>query len=163
VLTFEDDTAPQSSQPVDAGEAVKHVGNSNFEGWYQEYAARITGNPKQTARDAYAAGLNEAEQERSTGICFFCGEPIDGKHESDCPQATATQPAQTEQALTDGERLDWLDSTNKPFKMGWRVGVAPAGNVSVGSVIQLGDSITPIRAAIDAAIAAAQPASGDAQ
>ncbi|WP_321913517.1 hypothetical protein [Paraburkholderia sp. J11-2] len=25
--------------------------------------------------------------EPSTGICFFCGEPINGKHEDDCPQA----------------------------------------------------------------------------
>lgn len=51
-----------AAAPAQSGEAVKHVGNSNFEGWYQEYAARITGNPKQTARDAYAAGLSEAAQ-----------------------------------------------------------------------------------------------------
>lgn len=36
-----------------------HVGESSFEGWYQDYAARLTGNPKQTARDAYAAGMGD--------------------------------------------------------------------------------------------------------
>jgi hypothetical protein len=65
----------------------RHVGGSNFEGWYQDYAARITGNPKQTARDAYAAGLTEAVQDVSTGRCFFCGESMEGQHEADCPQS----------------------------------------------------------------------------
>ena len=36
-----------------------HVGESSFEDWYQDYAARLTGNPKQTARDAYAAGMGD--------------------------------------------------------------------------------------------------------
>ena len=57
----------------------------------------------------------------------------------------------------DAERLDWLDR-NLGMKMGWRVGVAPAGNVSITSVVQLGGGDpTPIRAAIDAALAAARP------
>jgi hypothetical protein len=50
------------------------------------------------------APAQSAEQdERSTGICFFCGEPIDGEHESDCPQSTATQPVQTQAALRRAE------------------------------------------------------------
>jgi hypothetical protein len=53
----------------------------------------------------------------------------------------------------DAALLDWLDSTNRPLQMGWRVTVAPAGNVSIGSVIQLGGKITSIREAISAAIA----------
>jgi hypothetical protein len=52
---------------------------------------------------------------------------------------------------TDTERLDWLERTNKPFNMGWRVGIAPAGNLRIESVIQLGSAVTPIRDAIDAA------------
>lgn len=56
--------------------------------------------------------------------------------------------------VRDAELLDWLDAANKPFKMGWCVSVAPAGNVSVRSVIQLDGEITTIRAAIVAAIAA---------
>ncbi|MCY1295577.1 hypothetical protein D9M70_449230 [compost metagenome] len=52
----------------------------------------------------------------------------------------------------DSERLDWLGAKNAPFKMGWRCGIAPAGNVSLSSAIQLGGEITPIREAIDAAM-----------
>lgn len=52
----------------------------------------------------------------------------------------------------DAERLDWLDATNKRFRIGWKVGMAPAGNVSVQAVIQLGAGpLTTIREAIDAA------------
>lgn len=84
--------------PAQSAEPVRHVGDSNFEGWYQDYAARITGNPKQTARDAYAAGLNEAAQDVSTGVCFFCGESMDGQHEEDCPQQSQTAVALDERS-----------------------------------------------------------------
>ena len=47
----------------------------------------------------------------------------------------------------DTERLDFLD-TNKRFRMGWNVGAAPAGNLSIQSIITGGK---PIREAIDAA------------
>jgi len=58
----------------------------------------------------------------------------------------------------DSELLDWLDATNKRFKMGWKVGVAPAGNCSVQSVIFLGNSEpVTIRAAIRAALLATPP------
>lgn len=58
-----------------------------------------------------------------------------------------------EQRLTgaevdDAARLDFLDATNKRFQMGWKVNIAPAGNVSVQSIIMGG---RPIREAIDAA------------
>jgi len=55
---------------------------------------------------------------------------------------------------TDTERLDFLDR-NMRMKMGWKVGIAPAGNVSVSSVIQPGGP-TDIRSAIDAAMVAAE-------
>lgn len=56
-------TAP--SLATDAGAVdQRHVGDSNFEGWYQEYATRLTGNPKQTARDAYAAGMGDTTEQR---------------------------------------------------------------------------------------------------
>lgn len=55
----------------------------------------------------------------------------------------------------DSELLDWLDATNKRFKMGWKVGVAPAGNCSVQSIICLGNSEpATIREAVRAAIKA---------
>jgi hypothetical protein len=52
----------------------------------------------------------------------------------------------------DAARLDWLDEKNKRFRMGWKVGMAPAGNVSVQSVIFAAKAMTPtpIREAIDA-------------
>ena len=66
---------------------------------------------------------------------------------------------QDKDAAEDAELLDWLDSTNKRFKMGWKVGVAPAGNCSVQSVIFLGNSEpVTIRAAIRAARAAERKA-----
>jgi hypothetical protein len=37
--------------------------------------------------DLVAADTAAPSEETSTGICFFCGEPINGKHEDDCPQA----------------------------------------------------------------------------
>lgn len=59
----------------------------NMADWIRQLAA-----PQQPAQSAEQA-------ERSTGICFFCGEPIDGEHESDCPQSTAMQPVQPQVAL----------------------------------------------------------------
>ncbi len=55
----------------------------------------------------------------------------------------------------DAARLNFLDK-NSRFQMGWSVRIAPAGNVSVGSIIQLGGPPTTIREAIDAAIAKAE-------
>lgn len=51
----------------------------------------------------------------------------------------------------DAERLDFLDRTNARFRMGWKVGTAPAGNVSVQSVIHAVGRVIGIREAIDAA------------
>jgi hypothetical protein len=56
----------------------------------------------------------------------------------------------------DEARLDFLDS-NEKFKMGWQVRAAPAGNLSVTSIIMGGK---PIREAIDAAIAASATKGG---
>lgn len=56
----------------------------------------------------------------------------------------------------DRDRLDWLDANNIPKRMGWAVGTAPAGNVSVSSVVFLGSEPVTIRAAIDAARAEAR-------
>ena len=58
-----------------------------------------------------------------------------------------------EAAQADAARLDYLDG-NLRFKMGWNIGAAPAGNLSVTSVIFLGKPPVTIRQAIDAAIAA---------
>ncbi|MFA5633420.1 MAG: hypothetical protein WC997_18170, partial [Porticoccaceae bacterium] len=55
----------------------------------------------------------------------------------------------------DAQRLNWLDAQNARFRMGWRVGQAPAGNVRIDSVIVTGRSKpASIREAIDAARAA---------
>lgn len=51
----------------------------------------------------------------------------------------------------DAERLNFLDRINARFRMGWKVGIAPAGNVSVQSVIHAAGRVIGIREAIDAA------------
>ena len=68
----------------------------------------------------------------------------------------AHQAAEIERLRKDAALLDWLDAKNARFRMGWRVGQAPIGNVNVHAIVQLGTSpLTSIRAAIDAAIEAA--------
>ena len=54
-------------------------------------------------------------------------------------------------ACADTKRLNFLDG-NLRMKMGWHVGAAPAGNLSVSSVIQPSGPMS-IRTAIDAAMA----------
>jgi len=63
----------------------------------------------------------------------------------------ADKDAEIAELKKDAERLDFLDE-NLKFKMGWVVSSAPAGNLSVQSVIFLGEPPTPIRSAIDAAL-----------
>lgn len=60
----------------------------------------------------------------------------------------------------DAERLDYLDTINKRFSMGWKVVKAPAGNVSINSIICLGGRPITIREAIDAAISAREGSDG---
>jgi hypothetical protein len=55
-----------------------------------------------TLEELKSCALNAIENtEASTGICFFCGEPINGQHETDCPQSP--QPSPTAVAM-DEER-----------------------------------------------------------
>jgi hypothetical protein len=56
--------------------------------------------------------------------------------------------AEVAQLKADGERLDFLDS-NRRFLMGWEVGVAPVGCISVRGIIH---GPLSIREAIDAAM-----------
>jgi hypothetical protein len=79
----------------------------NMADWIRQLAA-----PQQPAQSA-------EQGERSTGICFFCGEPIDGQHESDCPQSTAPQPAQTQVALTDEQREAIATGIKAMTTCGW--------------------------------------------
>ncbi|VWB76885.1 gp38 [Burkholderia lata] len=52
-----------AASPVEQHEAApadrRHVGDSKFEGWYSSYAAKGETNPKQIARDSYAAGMGD--------------------------------------------------------------------------------------------------------
>ena len=59
--------------------------------------------------------------------------------------------AENESLRKDGERLAFLD-TNARFAMGWKVGAAPMGNLSITSVIKPTGKVTSIREAIDAAM-----------
>ncbi|MCK9554132.1 hypothetical protein [Aquamicrobium sp.] len=62
------------------------------------------------------------------------------------------QSPEVRQAMQDKARLDWLDATNAPFKIGWRFGIAPAGNVQPYTVIQPYGAPTTAREGIDAAM-----------
>lgn len=59
-------------------------------------------------------------------------------------------------SIKDMKRLNFLDG-NARFKIGWIVGIAPAGNIGISSVVQLGKPVTSIREAIDAAIGQETP------
>jgi hypothetical protein len=72
--------------------------------------------------------------------------------------AASPTEASPEADKRDAERLDWLDATNKRFRMGWYCGIAPAGNVSLTTVIMGGK---PIRQAIDSALSAAEKKGGE--
>lgn len=61
-------------------------------------------------------------------------------------------PATSAADAKDAARLDFLDTNVHRFRMGWRLGSAPVGNLSIQSIIMGG---SPIREAIDAAMAAA--------
>ena len=61
--------------------------------------------------------------------------------------------AATAVSVEDAARLDFLDTNVHRFRMGWEVGAAPVGNLSVRSIIMGGK---PIREAIDAAMSATQ-------
>jgi len=57
------------------------------------------------------ASTNRRTDEPSTGICFFCGETMSGKHEADCPQAT-------HEPLTDEQILAIARKAAPPFPWG---------------------------------------------
>jgi hypothetical protein len=57
----------------------------------------------------------------------------------------------------DAARLDFLDTNVHRFRMGWEIGAAPVGNLSVRSIIMGGK---PIREAIDAAMSATKQEGG---
>lgn len=109
-----------------------------------------------------AADLIEQQADRIAALEAACAEAIDYYPTDAAPPymwgireaMNDAAPVADSAMAKDAERLDWLDAKNARFKMGWRVTTAPAGNVSVSGVVQLGGTITSIRAAIDAAIAA---------
>lgn len=98
------------------------------------------------ANAAAVIAINSAVHRIKAGAPMTALEPL--QHALAAPQApVAGQPAEPSPA----DMLDWLDETNKRFKMGWEVGAAPAGNVSVRTIIMGGK---PIREAIRAAMPA---------
>lgn len=76
-----------------------------------------------------------------------------GQKEDITPYLPLYATPQPSEDKRDGERLDFLDQ-NMRFGMSWKVGAAPAGNLSIQSILGIKPP-TPIRSAIDAAIAAA--------
>ena len=111
-----------------------------------------TGENQHRADGYYYRSLGTPTNVRGSDLIAFARALL---HRS---QPVAVVPA--EQA-EDSAMLDWLDKNNARFQMGWRVGIAPAGNASIQSVIQLGGQpLTSIRAAIRAAIGRNREAGG---
>lgn len=131
-------------------------------------AAYQLGQEAATQRQQERIAQLEAEVGKLTTALFDCREafpiPDQGSALESAWMGAMSEPdavpefvkAQVQALSLDAGRLDWLDDQNRRFRMGWRVGIAPAGNVSVGNVIELGSKAPPttIRAAIDAATAA---------
>ncbi len=130
-----DASSPRAEAPYRDSTPHLHVGDSSFESWYEQYAARITGNPKQTARDAYAAGM---------------GDPL--------VVAVAGTPRAEAQAVPedarDAARYRWLrDSSNWPEEMDGAdaaIVVGYAGGESLLSGEQLDSAIDTMLAAAEA-------------
>ena len=136
--------------PID--EAALKAGISDSE--IMEIAGRWfhTGENQHRADGYYYRSLGTPTNVRGSDLIEFARALL---HRS---QPVAVVPA--EQA-EDSAMLDWLDKNNARFQMGWRVGIAPAGNASIQSVIQLGGQpLTSIRAAIRAAIGRNREAGG---
>ena len=72
---------------------------------------------------------------------------------ADHEAASAADKARILELEEDKRRLDAMDSINAKLRLGWRAGLAPAGNISITSVVELGGNIRGIRQAIDAALA----------
>jgi hypothetical protein len=132
------------------------------------YQMAYSGWEAATQRQQERIAQLEAEVGKLTTALFDCREafpiPDQGSALESAWMGAMSEPdavpefvkAQVQALSLDAGRLDWLDDQNRRFRMGWRVGIAPAGNVSVGNVIELGSKAPPttIRAAIDAATAA---------
>jgi hypothetical protein len=83
-----------------------------FEAWAKKQGRRFNEGDLQNAKSwALAAWMARAaaqQDEPSTGICFFCGEPINGEHESDCPQAARAASTSANVAQYRNEALSAL-------------------------------------------------------
>lgn len=118
----------RASMPVQAAPSIKT--------WQERTAGEeLNGSTTFTAMKAEIADLRAA---------------LAAKAQQAAP--TGQKEGVTEQ---DAKRLDFLDTNVHRFRMGWRVGAAPVGNLSMQSIIMGG---LPIREAIDAAMSAVAPA-----
>lgn len=113
-----------------------------------------------------------SEEETSIRYGSVIGEAVEIKQEGGGYEYSISKPSATpcqghaqqqeveeiERLRKDAERLNWLDTTNKRFRMGWHAGIAPVGNVMISSVVM---STTDIRSAIDSAKADQEAKSGD--
>ena len=86
----------------------------------------------------------EIKKQRDELLAALHGELLDEDQWAECEGLLL-------KACADTKRLNFLDG-NLRMKMGWHVGAAPAGNLSVSSVIQPSGPMS-IRTAIDAAMA----------
>ena len=129
-----------------------HHARDTWEGW-QACRAALASQPQAEAVPVAVAQVEIVVPHlRSIVVKHIPGAPLPkvGDHLYPRAPTQASQPQAVD--AEDAARLDWLDAQNLRFRMGWQVGKAPAGNVSVKGVIFAGTQPpVSIRAAIDAA------------
>jgi hypothetical protein len=178
-------TAPQSSQPVEAGDPCEHCKvNRPYHDLDCPVAAKVLAEKSAVVLDDERAAWNTAYEKgyadgwskgpyaraaspQATVYSLFSSsdrrnfghlapqEFVNAVIEAVRAQATATQPAQTERALTDdahdAARYQWLRAWY--LRDGLRAEIHPLGYITPTTTAIIDE-------AIDAALTAAQPASG---
>lgn len=97
-------------------------------------------------------GIEFGEENEITEIPLFAYPDLTTALDAYIAERTADLEKQRDGMAKDAERLDFLDK-NRSMNMGWSCGIAPAGNISISSLIF---GKLSVREAIDAALASAQ-------
>lgn len=134
--------APKVEQPAHESSNTKILADNS------ELIARLR-HHKDLSLCHEAAGVLEAQGREIDRLNLRAGNGYSSKIEALIAERNQLR-AQVSALQADAERLDYLDK-NLSMKMGWIVGVAPAGNISITSVIYLGGEPQTIRDAIDGA------------
>jgi hypothetical protein len=128
-----------AAQAVQAKPDRRHVGDSYFEDWYSDYHATPEQGRKQTARDAYAAGMGDTSpqppspdlerqaMQKAPECANACQQAVDYGvwPEHSCkPKCVYLSTPPQEAGDADAERLDCTNVPDAPERFGPREAVA---------------------------------------